>query len=724
MKNWQKLSLALIAILILVVIGVSLLVKSYLLPETIEVFVIPKLEEIIKHEISFKEIEVGFTGTVKLKNISIYDPTLQKESIFFQSQDIVLHCQLLPLLLKKVIIVEEITLHQPDIELVRDEQGNCNFIKDAPEATKKASDKGKADNVPSKTTLSFIVTHLNIKNGKFTFTDYFKTPSKPFQFKVRNINVHASDLSPLSSFPIDISAEIVSTPPSFLKLKGSIDPLRKEAETKIQLAPLDITYFSPCFPDLPFTLLEGFCSLDLNITANSSLDFSSQGLISLKDLTISSVNTLDDEPSDNFTNNLRNITLELDHRLSYQSDSDTLLLEKCDATIQKAKLSLNGKILFNNHDEIIIEHLRTTLKDSSLTLKGKINHYPDEPLTAELQFSSPSLVIDDIISCLEEVKVRRERTQEEEEEEKKEKESDEMEPLNLKGVKIKTDISLGNIIYKNLHILDLKARCSLDDNIFNLESLKGDSEGGSFKLKGRTNLAVKGLDYNLQFTGNGLQLNPIITSFAPNLQENINGIADLTMDLRGSGTTSETFKKHLKGKGSIHIKDGEISALESLQSFASFIKVEKLDTLSFDQSKGTFNITDGVVHTKSSLKGKEIELYPEGTISLDSYLDLSLEMKISPKLSEQIATSALTKYFKDERGWTVIALSIKGPTDEIAVIPASSTIRNISEMIVDILLKKEDVDSDKRQDKKKALEDLIKGLIKKSKEDPALKSSQ
>jgi len=189
------------------------------------------------------------------------------------------------------------------------------------------------------------------------------------------------------------------------------------------------------------------------------------------------------------------------------------------------------------------------------------------------------------------------------------------------------------------------------------------------------------------------------------------------MDLRGSGTTSETFKKHLNGEGSIYIKNGEISGLESLKSFASFIKVEKLDTLSFDQSQGTFNITDGVVHTKNSLKGKEIELYPEGTISLDSYLDLSLEMKISPELSEQVATSALTKYFKDERGWTVIALAIKGPTDEVVVMPASSTIRNISEMIADILLKKEDVDSDKRQDKKKALEDLIKGLIKKSKED-------
>ena len=91
-------------------------------------------------------------------------------------------------------------------------------------------------------------------------------------------------------------------------------------------------------------------------------------------------------------------------------------------------------------------------------------------------------------------------------------------------------------------------------------------------------------------------------------------------------------------------------------------------------------------------------------------------MRLSPHLSEQIANQALTKYFKDERGWTVIALAIKGPAGEVAVMPASSTIQNISEMIVDILLKKEETASDKRQDKKKALEDLLKELIKKSKE--------
>jgi hypothetical protein len=97
-------------------------------------------------------------------------------------------------------------------------------------------------------------------------------------------------------------------------------------------------------------------------------------------------------------------------------------------------------------------------------------------------------------------------------------------------------------------------------------------------------------------------------------------------------------------------------------------------------------------------------------------MDLSLDMSLSPHLSEQIANQSLTKYFKDKRGWTVIALAIRGPAGEVTVMPAYSTIRNISEMIVDILLKKEERDSDKRQDKKKALEDLLYELIKKSKE--------
>ena len=69
-------------------------------------------------------------------------------------------------------------------------------------------------------------------------------------------------------------------------------------------------------------------------------------------------------------------------------------------------------------------------------------------------------------------------------------------------------------------------------------------------------------------------------------------------------------------------------------------------------------------------------------------------------------------------------MSLKGPSDEVVIMPASSTIKNISEMLVDILLKKEDTEADERQDKKKALEGLLKKLMKKPQgEAPPLNTS-
>ena len=144
MKNWQKVSLAIFLILTLIVIGVSFLAKTYLVPETLEALVIPKVEETINHSISYTKIEVGFGGTIKLKDFSIPDPSLPQQADLLQSQDMVLHCNILPLLSKKIII-EEITLNQPRINLIRDKQGNYNVLKYTPPAGKKAADKKRTD---------------------------------------------------------------------------------------------------------------------------------------------------------------------------------------------------------------------------------------------------------------------------------------------------------------------------------------------------------------------------------------------------------------------------------------------------------------------------------------------------------------------------------------------------------------------------------------------------
>ena len=381
------------------------------------------------------------------------------------------------------------------------------------------------------------------------------------------------------------------------------------------------------------------------------------------------------------------------------------------------KAEAEGMIAWKDN-VLTIEHLKLLSGDSLLSLNGTLENCFTGPLAGQLSITSPALVLDEIIPCIESIADGGAQAEDENDGEDEEaEEGGELGPFHLEKVNVDADIVLDRISFRDVHLSDVHASCSVHDNTVNLESLKGALEDGLLEMKSRAGLGVKGLTYSAHLKGSNLQLKSLMAVLLPDVQADMRGSTDLTMVLNGSGTTEDSFKNHLTGEGTIHITDGSVSGLEFLQSLASFIKLDDLGTLSFDRSEGTFKIADGLIHTTNSLTGKEIELYPEGTVSLDSYVNLALTMKISPSLSEQMVDDVLTKYFKDEKEWTVLSLSIKGPSDEAVIMPASSTIKNISEMLVDILLKKEDSDGDERQDKKKALEGLLKKLMKKPQED-------
>lgn len=365
---------------------------------------------------------------------------------------------------------------------------------------------------------------------------------------------------------------------------------------------------------------------------------------------------------------------------------------------------------------LMIDQLTVISGDSTITLKGTLQNFFSGPLAGQLHVTSPALVIDEIISCVNVMENADEIDQDEDRGEERDEGKGVLKSFFLEGADIDTDLVIDRIGYGNVDIFEVKATCGIHDNTVDLQLVQGTLGDGLLKGKGRSASGVDGLDYSVHLTGNNVQLNTIVAAVSPGVKGDFRGFTDFTVDLNGSGTTQESFKKHLKGEGEIQIRNGTVSDLEFLQSLASFIKVDKLDTLTFDHSQGTFHVADRLIHTTNSLMGKEMELYPEGTISLDAYVNLALKMRVSPALSEQIVDGVLTKYFIDEKGWTVLDLAIKGPSDEVMVMPASSTIKSISEMFVDILLKKEESDSAEREDKKEALEELLEKLMKRSEE--------
>ena len=391
--------------------------------------------------------------------------------------------------------------------------------------------------------------------------------------------------------------------------------------------------------------------------------------------------------------------------LEIQNDQNAECTVQVDSTIEIKDNSL----LFDPLDVISA--------DSIISVKGNVQNFSSGPLTGKLYVTSSAVVMDKIISCLGTVVDAGEMDHEEKQEENGFEIKGMRRLLPFEGAAIDTDLALESISYENIRLTDVKATCNLFDKTINVKSFKGTIGEGLLSGKGHVGSNTEGVEYSLHLTGSDVQLNTIVKTVSTGIQGDFRGLTDFTVNLSSSGTTQESFKKNLKGEGDFLIKDGRVSDIEFLKSISSFIKIGKLDTLTFDHSSGTFNVANELIHTTSNLTGQEIELYPEGTISLDAHVNLSLKMRISPSLSEQIVDGVLTKYFIDEKGWTVLDLAIKGPPGEVVIMPASSTINSISEMLVDILLKKEEGESTERENKKEALEELLEKLMKRSSED-------
>jgi uncharacterized protein involved in outer membrane biogenesis len=625
MHTWVKIVGALLICCIIVVVSAALILKSRLVPETIERVVIPRLEEMIDQPISYGKLTIGLWGTITIEDVSVGDATLHKDALLFTCPHVVFSCRILPLLSKQIVI-DRVAFHQPHINLVRDEQGSFNVTGEPSRgAEEKSAQEDRGDNGDTFPALSFLVNQLTIDEGVLTFAAYPENSTRPFRPVFNKLNLAIFDFSMRSPFTIDLSVQSTALPSSRIVLKAVVDPLQKQINPHLTI------------------------------------------------------------------HNIRD---------------------------PRYKVQAEGMVAFND-DVLTIEDLKLLSGDSLLSLNGRLENCFAGPLAGRLSITSPALVVDEIIPCIESIADGGVRAEDEDadEDEQEADEGEELGPFDLADVNVDADIVIDRISFRDVHLSDVHASCSIHDNTANLESVEGAIEDGSLQMKSRIGLGVRGLTYTAHLKGSDLQLASLMAVLLPDVQADMRGSTDLTMVLNGSGTTKDSFKDHLTGEGTVHITDGSVSGLEFLQSLASFIKLDDLGTLSFDRSEGTFKIADGLIHTTNSLTGKEIELYPEGTVSLDSYVNLSLTMKIAPSLSEKMVDGVLTKYFKDEKGWTVLSLSIKGPSDEVVIMPASSTIKNISEMLVDILLKKEDSDNDERQDKKKALEGLLKKLMKKPPED-------
>jgi len=183
----------------------------------------PKLESELTDALG-RQVKVGnltlslFSGGVSADDISIADDPEFSKSSFVQAKSLKVGVELIPLIFSKTLNVTELTLNQPEISLVKSENGEkWNFSSlggKNPSASKPAAPSSSSGNP------NLSVAKLNVEDGRLTVSRA-GSAQKPHVYD--KVNIEVTHFSFTSSFPFTMTAQLPAG--GSLNLDGKAGPV-------------------------------------------------------------------------------------------------------------------------------------------------------------------------------------------------------------------------------------------------------------------------------------------------------------------------------------------------------------------------------------------------------------------------------------------------------------------------------------------------------------------
>ena len=203
-----------------------------------------------------RQVKVGnlslslLSGSVTADDISIADDPAFSKTPFVQAKSLKVGVELIPLILSKTLNVTQLTLNEPEISLVRSENGekwnysslggnNTSKTGSAPSSTPNSQPAASAPaNSPnsqpatsgSSMSQNLSVAKLNINNGRLTVS---RAGSKEKPRVYDKVNIQLSDFSFTNSFPFSVTARLPGD--GTLKIDGKAGPIDANDAAKTPL---------------------------------------------------------------------------------------------------------------------------------------------------------------------------------------------------------------------------------------------------------------------------------------------------------------------------------------------------------------------------------------------------------------------------------------------------------------------------------------------------------
>jgi AsmA protein len=224
MKRILKIVAIVVAVLIVIAIAIPFFIDANTFRPTLE----SDLTTALGRQVKVGNLSLSlFSGSVSADDISIADDPAFSKSPFVQAKSLKVGVEMIPLIFSKTLNVTELTLNQPEIGLVRSENGEkWNF----------SSLGGKNTSAPKPASSSsanpnLSVAKLNVNNGRLTVS---RAGSEERPHVYDKVNIEVTNFSFTSSFPFKMTAQLPAD--GSLKLEGKAGPIdaNNAAETPLQ----------------------------------------------------------------------------------------------------------------------------------------------------------------------------------------------------------------------------------------------------------------------------------------------------------------------------------------------------------------------------------------------------------------------------------------------------------------------------------------------------------
>ncbi|HJT22897.1 MAG TPA: AsmA family protein [Nitrospira sp.] len=209
-----------------------------------------------------------------------------------------------------------------------------------------------------------------------------------------------------------------------------------------------------------------------------------------------------------------------------------------------------------------------------------------------------------------------------------------------------SDLPVETGLKQPVEFKNLQAKADLKGQEARLSELSFHVFDGSVKGQGALTTGSPAPPFNGRMTMQAVHVGPVLDTLRPGNPISLSGTAAADIAVTGRGFTMAHLTDALEGSGHMEIKDGKIEGTNVMQEAVALLEIAGL---SLDQAKVTafstmetdFLIKQGTVNVqKLLLDSHDFQATGGGTIGFDQRLNLTMNLNLSPGLSQKIAGSS------------------------------------------------------------------------------------